>query len=129
MSAAVGGSIESLSINGRTFPVAADAAAKRKLGGFENAVESNGDGSARILKTRVPWSLEGVVVEVSDDRADQEFLQGTISDGLDFFPITITFASGATFQGKGIITDEIAWDSSKTTAELKLAGPANMTAQ
>ncbi len=44
--AAVGGSIESVTLDGRTFAVAADAEAQRKLGGFENEVQANGDGTA-----------------------------------------------------------------------------------
>jgi hypothetical protein len=71
---AVGGSIESVSLNGRNFAVAADAEAQRKLGGFENEVMANGDGTARLIKTRVPLSLDGLTVEVDDDRGDQEFL-------------------------------------------------------
>ena len=46
---AVGGSIESVTLNGRPFPVAADAEAQRKLGGWENEVQANGDGfTARL---------------------------------------------------------------------------------
>ena len=90
---AVGGSIESISIRGRLFPVAADSEATRKLGGFENEVQANGDGSARIVKTRVPWSLDGLQVEINDTRADEEFLQ-EIADALEPVPITITLASG-----------------------------------
>ena len=60
--AAIGGSLESVSLDGREFPVAADAEVQRKLGGFENEVQASGDGSARMVKTRVPWSLDGLVV-------------------------------------------------------------------
>jgi len=52
--AAVGGSLESITLNGREFPVAADVEAQRKLGGWENEVLANGDGSGRLIKTRVP---------------------------------------------------------------------------
>ena len=83
--AAVGGSIESITLDGRNFAVAADAEAQRKLGGFENEVQSNGDGTARLIKTRVPLSLDGLTLEIDDDRADQEFLQ-ELSNRNDFFP-------------------------------------------
>ena len=72
---AVGGSIESVNLSGREFAVAADAEAQRKLGGFENEVQANGDGTARLIKTRVPLSLDGLTIEIDDDRGDQEFLQ------------------------------------------------------
>lgn len=125
---AVGGSIESISIRGRLFPVAADADATRKLGGFENEVAANGDGTARIIKTRVPWSLSGVSIEVSEDRADQEFLQG-IADGKEFVSMAITFASGVTYQADGIISDALEFSSQNSTADLTLSGPGEMSQQ
>lgn len=128
MGAAVGGSIESISIRGRLFPVAADAEANKKLGGFENEVQSNGDGTARIVKTRVPWMLDGVSVEINDSRADAEFLQ-EIADGLVFVPITITLASGVTYQGTGTITSEVQSSSQNATASITLSGQGTLTQQ
>lgn len=125
---AVGGSIESVSIRGRLFAVAADAEANRKLGGFENEVQANGNGTARIVKTRVPWQLDNLTVEVSDDRADQEFLQ-EIADGNDFVPITVTLASGVTYQGSGTVTGEVQYSSQNATAQISLMGPDTMTQQ
>lgn len=125
---AVGGSIESISIDGRNFAVASDAEANRKLGGFENEVAANGDGTARIIKTLVPWSLDGVTVEIDDDRGDQEFLQG-ISDANAFVPVSISFASGFTYQGSGMVTGEIQASSQNATAPISLMGPGFMTQQ
>ena len=125
---AVGGSIESISIDGRNFAVASDAEANRKLGGFENEVQANGDGTARIIKTRVPWSLDGVTVEIDDDRGDQEFLQG-IADGNAYVPVSMTLASGVTYQGDGIITGEIQTSSQNANAGISLMGPGSMSKQ
>ena len=125
---AVGGSIESIAIDGRNFPVASDAEANRKLGGFETEVQANGDGTARVVKTRVPWSLDGVTVEIDDDRGDQEFLQG-IADGNGFVPVTITLASGVTYQADGTVTGEIQASSQNATAGISLSGPGTMTKQ
>ena len=44
----VGGSIESVTLNGRSFAVAADADSNRFLGGFVNDVQANGNGSGRF---------------------------------------------------------------------------------
>jgi hypothetical protein len=128
MSATVGGSIESISFRGRLFPVASDADATRKLGGFENEVQANGDGSARIVKSRVPWSLEGVAVSVNEDRADQEFLQ-EIGNAKDYVPIAITLASGVTYQGRGMLTGDIAMNTQASTAGLNMMGPGELTQQ
>lgn len=126
--ATVGGSIESISIRGRLFAVAADAEANRKLGGFENEVQPNGNGTARLVKTRVAWILDGLTVEINDDRADHEFLQ-EIADGNDFVPITITLASGVTYQGTGTITGEMQMGTQASTAQLSLSGPDVLTQQ
>lgn len=128
MAAAIGGSIESVSMRGRLFPVAADADASRKLGGFENEVQSNGDGTARIVKTRVPWVIGGLALEVNEDRGDQQFLQ-EIADGLDFVTMTVTFCSGHTYQGRGTITEEINFSSQNATAEVTLSGPGEASKQ
>jgi hypothetical protein len=122
---AVGGSIESMAIKGRPFPVAADADASRKLGGFEVEVSANGDGTARYLMTRVPWQIDGVSLEIDDDRGDQEYLQD-IMDGKKFVPIEITFASGVTFRGAGVPTGELAAGSASSTAPLKFNGPGKL---
>lgn len=125
---ATGGSIESVGLDGRTFAVAADAEAQRKLGGFENEVQANGDGSARVIKTRVPLNIDGLTLSVDDDRGDHEFLQA-LANRRDFFPITITYASGAVYQGRAIITGEMQASSQNTTASVSLSGPGVLTRQ
>lgn len=125
---ATGGSIESVTLDGRNFPVAADAEAQRKLGGFENEVQANGNGTARIIKTRVPLSIDGLTIEVDDDRGDHEFLQ-SLSNRNDFFPVAITYASGATYQGRATITGELQASSQNATAAVSLMGPGVLTKQ
>ena len=53
--APIGGSIESVSVDNQLFAVAADADATMQLGGFNNEIQPNGDGTSRIIKTRVAW--------------------------------------------------------------------------
>ncbi len=125
---AIGGSIESVALAGRLFPVAADAEAQRKLGGFENEVAANGDGSARIIKTRVPLSISDLTLEVDDDRGDHEYLQ-ELSNRSDFFPIVTTYASGVSYQGTAIITGELTVSSQQQTAAVSLSGPGVLTKQ
>lgn len=126
--AAVGGSIESITLDGRNFAVAADAEAQRKLGGFENEVQANGDGTARLIKTRVPLSLDGLTLEIDDDRADQEFLQ-ELSNRNDFFPLVISYASGNDYQGTTQIVGETQTSSQNATAAVSLMGPGVLTKQ
>lgn len=125
---ATGGSIESVALAGRIFPVAADAEAQRKLGGFENEVQANGDGSARLIKTRVPLSITGLTVEIDDNRGDHEYLQD-LQDRPDFFPIAITYASGITWQGTAQLAGETQAGSQNATASINLSGPGVLTRQ
>ena len=124
----VGGSIESVTLDGREFGVAADAEAQRKLGGFENEIQSNGNGTARLIKTRVPLGIDGLTLETDDDRGDQEFLQ-ELSNRNDFFPIAITFASGNTYQGSAQITGDLQASSQSAMTAVNLMGPGTLTKQ
>lgn len=125
---AVGGSIESISLDGRTFSVPADAEATRKLGGWENEVQANGDGTARLIKTRVPLSIDGLTVSIDDTRGDAEFLQD-LQNLKDFFTISITYASGVTYQGRAQLVGETGASSQSTTAPISLQGPGILTRQ
>jgi hypothetical protein len=98
------------------------------LGGASNEVQMNGNGTGRLVKTVVGWSIDGLQIEINDSRADHEYLQ-EIANGHDFIPITITFASGVCYQGTGIIVDDIGASSQSATATIKLAGPGSLTQQ
>lgn len=126
--ASVGGSIESISIRSRLFPVAADADTNLKLGGFENELKANGDGSARSIKTRMPWSCDGLTIEIDHDRGDLEFLQ-EVANGFDMVAFTITMASGVTYQARGTIVGEIKSSSQNATADITISGPGEAEQQ
>jgi hypothetical protein len=124
----IGGSIESITLGGRTFSVAADAESQRKIGGFENEVQSNGDGTARMIKTRVPLSLDGLTLDTDDANGDHEFLQ-ELANGNSFFPIVITYASGVSYQGEAQIVAEMQRSSQNATTAVSLMGPGILTKQ
>ena len=126
--AAVGGSLIDISIAGRLFPVAADVDASINTGGMETELEPNGDGSARQIMKRVAWGVEGIDVEIDDDRADLEFLQD-ISDAPDFVPISLTGVSGITWSGSGKVIGEIKKSTQKSSASIKLGGPGKLEQQ
>jgi len=126
--AAVGGSLESVSFEGREFPVAADAESQRKLGGVENEFEANGNGTGRLIKTRVGLFLGTLTVEIDDSRQDQEYIQ-ELANRNDFFVVTATYASGITYQGSAQFTGEIQYTSNNSTAVLSLMGPGELTPQ
>jgi len=123
-----GGSIESVTLAGRTFSVAADADGERELGGFSNEVSPNGDETARLLKTRMSWILGGLTLAMDDLGGDPEFLQ-SLRDINGFFPVSVTFASGAIYQGTGQITGDTPTATATATAAVALSGPRRLTKQ
>ena len=126
--APIGGSIESVSVDNQLFAVAADADATMSLGGFNNEVQPNGDGTGRIIKTRVPWAISGLTLAVDDDATAWEFLQ-SIADGNEYVPVTIRMASGVTYQGTGTITDAIERSTQGATISLSLGGQGALSQQ
>ncbi len=125
---AVGGPIEEVTIDGRRFVVAADADAERDLGGFTNEVSPNGDGSARLLKSRKTWNLGGLTLEINSVRGDQEYLQEK-ADSKEFFPITVTQADGAVYAGEGQLTGDIKASAMKATCPVEFSGPKKLEKQ
>lgn len=123
-----GGSIENISVAGRQFSVPADGDSNTSLGGRSNEVESNGDDTARILQTRGPWMISDVDVAVDDANGDLEFLQATSDAGV-FVDMTIKYASGETYQGRGIPTGDLQKASANQTVSLVLKGQGKLTKQ
>lgn len=125
---AVGGPVESVSVGGRYFAVAADADAGRQLGGFVNETQENGDGTGRLIKSRKKWMMDGLALAVDDLLEDQEFLQSK-ADENGYFPINFTFASGSVYGGSGQIEDELKFGNAGATVPVTFSGPGKLTAQ
>lgn len=125
---AVGGSVEAINIAGREFAATADADINFKLGGFENEVRANGNGTARIIKTRVPSGLSSIVVENDQDRDDHEFVQ-SVADSNDFVPVAITYASGTTYQGRATVVGELQGSSQSATLSFDMQGEGKFVKQ
>lgn len=124
----VGGSIVEVTFDGRIFSVAADADSNRDLGGFTNEYQSNGDGSARIIKTRKPWMVDGLTLDIDDDRGDQEFLQERASEPQNY-PISVTYVSGITYTGQGNLVEDVIASSANATLAAKFSGPGILKKQ
>lgn len=127
--AAIGGSIESIDIDGRIFPVAADADVNVKLGGKEKELQMNGDGTPRFVLTAVGWMLDGVTVSIDHDRGDQEFLQERADETSGNSAIGITLVHGVTFSGKGTIVGELQLSTQNATCGVSLAGGGKLEQQ
>ena len=125
---AIGGSIESISINNRLFPVAADNDVTMDLGGYNNENQPNGDGGARKIMNRVLWRLDGVQLEIDNIRGDLEFLQG-VADSQEYVPILIAYVDNTKYQGRGTIEGEVTSASMSATGTMNFKGPGNLKAQ
>jgi len=124
----IAGSIESISLAGRSFAVPADTDVQRELGGWKNALLPNGGGSAAMQKTRIPWSLTGLVIRIDDSRGDQEYITN-LKAKTDWYPITITYVDGSVYQGRGQIIDETASSNQNASMPVSLSGPGKLTKQ
>mgnify|MGYP003626036481 CR=1 FL=1 len=124
---AQGGSVKSLTINGRRMSAPADADFNVYLGGPENAGEPNGDGTARKISTGKLWSIANGSVVIDHDRGDQEYLHD-VSE-LSDVPIAIEYVNGDVFQGTGFLTGEYPYSSQSASANIELMGPGNLTKQ
>lgn len=125
---AIGGSVQSISIGGRLFAVAADAAFSVFLGGYTNETEANGDGTARLIKTAAPWKIDGIVVNIDNLNGDDLYLQN-IANSNEYTTVTVNFASGAIYEGQGQITGDLMTDSQKTTSSFTLSGTGILSRQ
>lgn len=118
---ATGGSIESVSYAGREFSVAADSDAGIKIGGFENEVQSNGNATFRLIKTRVPGQLGPLDVDIDHSRGDLLWLQERVNSK-KFEVTTVTLADGTTYQAATQIIGEFPTSTMNTTVALTFAG-------
>lgn len=126
--AATGGSIETVNINNRLFPVDADADAERDLGGFTKTKMPNGDGSARSNKKRKVWSISGLTLACDDERQDQEFLQNVADSEADV-PMGVTLVTGITYGGQGTVVEDIKFSTDGASVEVTLSGPFKLEQQ
>src|SRR4051812_30187798 len=132
-----GGSIKSVTIHGREFPVDAQCDARLNLGDVQNTVVIFGSGNGGITQELIPWSLSNLEVGISDDRGDLGFLAQAFNavvgntiplSGLtiaapptgpdrsfladvaelgDFIPVTVTLVDDTVYTGAGTVVGPI----------------------
>ena len=116
-----GGSIVSVTINGRYFPVDKDADASLNLGGYTNEKKSNGDGTSRNVKTYRLASIKGLVLSMDNDRGDNEFIQDAANQ-LNDFDADATLVDGTVYSGFMQIEGEPEYKTMDSTCEIELKG-------
>lgn len=119
------GACRSIIVNGRLFKTAHDGSGSKVLGGKNNEIQMNGDGSFRTIQTLTPGSFSDIGVVIDDSRGDLEFLQYVANQGLTV-PVTVTYASGISYTGDLTLTGEIKPDENTGLASLSFMG-GNLT--
>ena len=117
----INGALRTFTIKGRGFKVANDGPGNKSMGGRNNEVQTNGDGSYRVIQTVMPGQLGDINVEIDDSMGDQEFLQ-TLSDSGLPVPCVATYASNVSYTGDLVLTGEIQKDESTGIATLTFQG-------
>jgi hypothetical protein len=115
------GPIESVTLAGRRFSVAGDADGNKDLGGFSNDMQMNGDGTMRMVKTRIPALLEGITLDYDEDRGDLEYLQ-ELRGGMELFDVSITECAGVIHSGSMQLTGDLKASTMNGTVPVTLTG-------
>jgi hypothetical protein len=121
MADTVGGPIESITLAGRRFDVDAENAANVDLGGFSNDVKQSGSGKNRLVKSRLPASIEGLNVVANSGENDHEYLQ-SLRNRMGFFDVSLTYCDGTVYAGSMQLTDDVKYDSNESTISITLKG-------
>jgi hypothetical protein len=116
-----GGPIESITIKGRRFACDGEDSGKIQLGGFNNELKPNGDGTARQIKSRKLATITDLNPQCDPSRGDLEYLQG-IQSSFEMADTAVTLVDGTVYSGAMQITDEVEYDAKEGTCGLSMAG-------
>jgi hypothetical protein len=121
----ISGPVESITIAGRRFPTDGEDAGKITLSGFKNEVKFNGDGSKRMIRSRVSGSIKDLNVQVTHQNKDLEYMRDKQSTS-DFFDVSLTLTDGTTYAGSMQFVEEIEEDTQQGTISISLEGDLEM---
>lgn len=119
--AAVGGPIREVNIAGRPFQVGGDNEVEFFPGGWTNEVESNGDGSSRLIKSPKTGQLNKVPIVIDDSRGDEAFLQ-EIMNKHEFVKIYFTDINEHVYGGEMQIVGDAMTNKRTMIKEIDLQG-------
>jgi len=126
--ASVGGSIESVTLDGRTLSVVAEGGPSVKPGGFKNDIKLAGNGTASLIKMATPIEISGLQVLIDNANGDLDYLIGK-QKSFRWLDTTITYADGKVHQGTTQIMDDLEYKSEDSTCSLTLKGPGELVFQ
>lgn len=122
MGAVRAGDIRQFTWFGKEFDIKGeDANIAIDLGGYSMESTISGNGVFLSTKRRKKAMVSDVVISLDDTRRDLEFLQEKI-DSAAIGPLTITLASGVTYQGSMALTGELKKSTGDGTASVAFEG-------
>jgi len=117
----VGGPFESHTIDGRRFVCDSDDDAQLQIQGLGNEVKMAGDGSMRLLKSRVAGTLEGTNLVYDESNGDDDFLIES-RDKKEFLNYSGTEVDGTIWTGLVQITGDLKFSAKTKTVPVTLTG-------
>jgi hypothetical protein len=115
------GPFESHTIAGRRFVCDGDDDAVLQMNGKNNELKPNGDGTNRVIQSRVPGVLEGSNVTFDPEAGDIEFLEDIQNKG-KFVDYSGTTNDGTIYSGSVVITGELKFSFKNGTVPVTLSG-------
>lgn len=116
------GDIRQFTWFGKEFDIKGeDSNVSLDIGGYTTESSISGNGTFLSTKRRKKAVLSDVVISLDDTRKDLEFLQEKINTA-SIGPLTITLASGVTYQGSMALTGELKKSTGDGTATVTFEG-------
>jgi hypothetical protein len=117
----IAGPFESHTLGGRRFACDAEDDAVLNLGGRNNEIVPNGDGTTRNKQTRVVGNIEGTNLVFDLENGDVEYLSDLKNGGL-LFDYSGTTNDGIIYSGSVQIVDDLKFSFKEGTVEVTLSG-------
>jgi hypothetical protein len=116
-----GGTPLGLTVNGKTFDIAADANPTVMTGGFENEAAITGNGNLHVNRNRKLAGFEGLDISIDPSRGDFEYLQ-QLADNGEPVNVVLTLASGKSYGGFLSVDSTLEYAGGDGTASLSMHG-------
>jgi hypothetical protein len=118
---ASGGPLESITIDGRRFPIDGEVDAALALAGFTNEVKANGDKTVRVVKSAKPARINSIPIVIDDSRDDETYIQD-VMDNAELVNTSIVDVNGNVWSGLCQIVEDPETSKKEGTKEINVHG-------
>lgn len=82
----------------------------------------------RVIKTVMPWKVEGFTVVCDDGLGSQEFLQA-LADRGGLWPFTVTYNDNSVYAGQAMIEGDLRMTNQNAACAVNVAGSKKLEKQ